>query len=269
MFLYLHDRIYTKNIGNMKNYFLLILNITVILSSISVNMMANNHKTDTQGAVVSFNNKGKTIYLIFTADSAFEGAETILKTLHKNNATASFFLTGNCLRINEHKKTIEEIIHEGHYLGGHSDKHILYAPWDNRDQLLVTPDSLQADFIQNMDELSKFGINTPKLKYYVPPFEWYNAATVKLIEGLGQITINYTPGTRTAADYTTPDMKNYKSSQELINLLYAFEEQNSLSGAIILIHPGTHNDRTDKLYNRLDEIIKHLKNKGYSFEKLP
>ena len=73
---------------------------------------------------------------------------------------------------------------------------------------------------------------------------------------------------RTAADYTTPDMKNYMSSQKIIDHLYEFEKQNSLNGSIILIHPGTHASRTDKLYLRLDEIIKTLKKKGYSFGRL-
>jgi hypothetical protein len=54
----------------------------------------------------------------------------------------------------------------------------------------------------------------------------------------------------------------------LIDQLYAFEKENTLNGGIILIHPGTHAERTDKLYLRLDEIIKTLKKKGYSFERL-
>jgi peptidoglycan/xylan/chitin deacetylase (PgdA/CDA1 family) len=91
---------------------------------------------------------------------------------------------------------------------------------------------------------------------------------VRLIESFGQTVINFTPGLRTAADYTTPDMPNYKSSQELIDQLFAFERENGLNGAIILIHPGTQDERTDKLYLRLDEIIKQLKKQGYSFERL-
>lgn len=167
----------------------------------------------------------------------------------------------------EHEPIIKQIIKKGHYVGAHSDKHILYAPWDNRQQSLVTPDSLVTDLQRNMDELSRFGIDADQVHYYLPPSEWYNAENVKIIESQGQQVINFTPGVRTAADYTTPDMKNYKSSQELIDLLYAFEAESGLNGAIILIHPGTQPERTDKLYLRLDEIIKYLKSKGYSFER--
>ena len=118
-----------------------------------------------------------------------------------------------------------------------------------------------------MSELARVGVDTSKVNYFLPPSEWYNTENVKLIELEGQKVINFTPGIRTAADYTTPDMKNYKSSQELIDLLYAFEKEQGLNGAVILIHPGTHKDRKDKLYLRLDEIIRNLKSKGYSFDR--
>lgn len=92
----------------------------------------------------------------------------------------------------------------------------------------------------------------------MPPYEWYNKENVSLIESQNQITINFTSGLRTAADYTTPDMKNYMSSQRMTDQLFAYEKANTLDGAIILIHPGTHPDRKDKLYLRLNEIIKGL-----------
>ncbi|KAA6326502.1 Xyloglucan-specific Endo-beta-1 4-glucanase BoGH9A [termite gut metagenome] len=179
-----------------------------------------NYTYDDQGAIVRLGANQKVIHLIFSADSAFEGAPVILKTLDKYKATASFFLTGNCLRMSEHKDIIKKIISKGHYVGGHSDKHLLYAPWDKRNELLVGIDSLTADFRQNMSELNKFGINVDKLGYYLPPYEWYNKASVRTVENLGQSTINYTPGINFAADYTTPDMDNYQSSQELIDSLY-------------------------------------------------
>lgn len=170
----------------------------------------------------------------------------------------------------EHEAVIKEIIKKGHYIGGHSDKHILYAGWGaERENTRVSADSLINDFRRNMAELEKFGVDISNVDYYLPPSEWYNRETVRLIETQGQVSVNFTSGLRTAADYTTPDMKNYMSSQQLIDLLFVFEEENGLNGgAIILIHPGTHYKRTDKLYLRLDEIIKQLKKKGYTFNRL-
>jgi peptidoglycan/xylan/chitin deacetylase (PgdA/CDA1 family) len=62
-------------------------------------------------------------------------------------------------------------------------------------------------------------------------------------------------------------MKNYKSSEDLKTRLFDFEKEKTLNGAIMLIHLGTEDSRTDKLYHSLEEIIKSLKQKGYQFVK--
>ncbi len=220
---------------------------------------------DDFGAIIRKNTARKSVYLVFPADLNFEGVPVILQALRKHKIKASFFLTGNCLRAEANYQSIREIIGDGHFVGGHSDKHIQYAEWKNRSKSLVTPDSLLSDFRENMKELSRWNIEISKIKSYLPPFEWYNAESVKLIGTQGQSVVNYTPGIPTAADYTTPDMPNYRTSQELIDRLFDFEAKEGLNGAIILIHPGTVPERTDKLYLRLDEIIRKLQKKGYTF----
>lgn len=170
------------------------------------------------------------------------------------------------MRDRKWNKIIKRIIKENHFLGGHSDNHLQYAAWRTRESL-VTTDSLLQDLQRNMDELEKWGVSKEDANYYLPPYEFYNAQNIKDIETFGLEAINYTPGVRTAADYTTPDMSNYKSSGELIDSLFEFEQTEGLVGAIILIHPGTVPERTDKLYYRLGEIIEYLKLKGYIFTR--
>jgi len=63
-------------------------------------------------------------------------------------------------------------------------------------------------------------------------------------------------------------MKSYTKSDEIINKLFNFERENNLNGALILIHPGVSEEREDKLYDRLNEIIERLTGAGYSFERL-
>lgn len=224
--------------------------------------------TDSYGAVVKRVGVGKTIYFLFSADSLFDGADTILKVLNKHDIKGSFFLTGNCLRMSEHKETIKRVISAGHYVGGHSDCHILYADWDENRTNLVSDDSLQRDLIDNYVELAKFGIKKTDAPYYLPPYEWYNVNNVKAIREWGLVPINFTTGLFTSDDYTTPDMPNYKSSQELMEILMEYESKHSLDGTFVLIHPGTSPGRVDKFYNRLDEIITTLVSKGYTFDKL-
>lgn len=222
---------------------------------------------DSHGAVVRVNPSKKIVHLIFSADSMFQGGEHILSVLAKHKIKGSFFLTGNFLRLKEKESTIKRIIKEGHFVGAHSDRHILYANWEKR-QSIVSKDSLVNDLIDNYEELRKFGVSAEQANWYLPPYEWYNSESVDAIFGLGLTSINYTPGTATPADYTEPGMKSYKGSQELIDKLFAFEKSKGLNGSLILIHPGVSDKRTDKLYNRLDEIIKRLKRLGYTFEKL-
>lgn len=223
---------------------------------------------DKWGAAVRINPNEKNIYLVFTADSMFQGGAKVLSTLKKEKIKGSFFLTGNFLRMPEHEAITKDIIKAGHYIGGHSDKHLLYAEWTNRDSLIVSNNQLQKDIIDNAKELEKFGIYKENSLWFIPPYEYYNNESVNLTENLGYKVLNYTPGTATPADYTIPSMSSYQSSQQLIDKLYNFENARGLNGAIILIHPGVQDSRTDKLYNRLGEIIVTLKKKGYKFKSL-
>jgi endoglucanase len=226
--------------------------------------------TDPFGALIRKNVTRKEIYLIFSADEYGEGLDHILNVLSENKAKASFFLTGNFIREKKYSDILNRIIKDGHFIGPHSDKHLLYAPWEKRDSLLVTRDMFQSDLKFNYRELEKRKVPVNDSRYFLAPYEWYNSAIASWTADMGVNLINFTPGTGTNADYTTPDMKNYVSSEKLIARLKNFEssEKDGLNGAFVLIHPGTHPDRTDKLYNRLDEIIKYFYSKGYSFNKL-
>ncbi|MCL2728103.1 MAG: glycoside hydrolase family 9 protein, partial [Bacteroidales bacterium] len=222
---------------------------------------------DRYGAVVRRDPSKKEISLIFSADTQFEGGNKVLDVLKKHNTLGSFFLTGDCLRMVEHKALIERIIKEGHYVGPHSDKHLLYAPWENRQKTLVGGDSLRNDIMRNVKELEKFGVSADKQLWYLPPYEYYNDETVKVSATLGLRVMNLTPGSLTNADYTTPEMRNYRSSQTLFDHVLDMDEKNRLNGAILLIHPGTSDRRPDKFYDRLDELMTELKKRGYSFKR--
>ncbi|MFV0268500.1 MAG: hypothetical protein ACK5HT_15340, partial [Draconibacterium sp.] len=106
--------------------------------------------------------------------------------------------------------------------------------------------------------------------YFLPPFEWYNQSITDWTSQLGLSLVNFTPGIRTNADYTTLDMKNYRSSDWILNDLKEKEKNQPgmLKGSMILIHLGTSEKRTDKLYNRLEELIDFLESKNYQLKRL-
>ena len=62
-------------------------------------------------------------------------------------------------------------------------------------------------------------------------------------------------------------MKNYYSSQTIINRIKKYDDTHpdGLNGHFLMIHLGTSELRTDKLYNRLGEIIDMLQDRGYRF----
>lgn len=224
------------------------------------------NEEDEFGAIVRRNDTTNEVRLIFSIDSKYDGLKYILDVLKKNNIKGSFFLTGNALRKKELFPLIKRIINEYHYLGGHSDGHILYADWKTR-KTLVHKDSLLLDLEKNRLELEKWGISKNTSKYFLPPYEWYNEENLQHIKSFGWIPINFTRGIRTAADYTTPNMESFVSSERLIEQLYEFEKDKGLNGSIILIHPGTDDSRKDKLYDHLNEIIRELNKRGYIFCK--
>ncbi len=225
---------------------------------------------DSHGALIRMGTDEKSIYLLFSADEFGEGFDYLMDVLDAKNIKASFFLTGNFLRNKKFTPVTRRIITEGHYVGPHSDAHLLYVPWNNRDTILVTKEQFNDDLRRNVAELRKAGLKKQEPQYFLAPYEWYNTAISRWTGEMGMTLINLTPGTGTNADYTTPDMPNYRSSDILVEQLASFEKSapGGLNGALVLIHPGTDPARTDKLYLRLGEIIDYYNDKGYTFKRL-
>ena len=209
--------------------------------------------------------------MVFTGDEFADGGETIRKTLKDNNVKASFFLTGNFYRNPEFKALINSLKKDGHYLGPHSDKHLLYCDWSNRDSLLVTKNEFDQDLKSNYDELSRFGISKSDAPYFLPPYEWYNKTIADWTNESGLTLVNFTSGTRSNADYTWPELgKSYKTSDEIFKSIIDYNESKpkGLNGFILLLHIGTDPRRKDKFYLLLPKLIEYLKHNGYELNKI-
>ena len=208
----------------------------------------------------------KHIDFVFTAADKADGAERIISTLRKYNIKGGFFFTGEFFEM--YPDVVRRLVAEGHYVGSHSYGHLLYAPWGDRDSLLVTRQEFNEDIFKSYKVLREFGITDAP--YFIPPYEHYNATISSWARQLGLQVINYTPGTLTNGDYTTPEMKRYFSSKEILSKIWEYErtDPNGLSGHIMLIHFGTDPARTDKFYDKLPGLIRELRRKGYSFTPL-
>jgi len=206
--------------------------------------------------------------LVFTGHEFAEGGNFIANTLQQQNIKASFFFTGKFYENPDFKRTISLLIRNENYLGPHSFQHLLYCDWNKRDSLFVTREDFFNDLLSNLDIMHSKGINAFKIKYFLPPYEWYNDSISAWTKDLGLQLINYTPGTLSHADYTTSKDKNYRSSETIYNSIINYEriKPAGLNGFILLMHIGAGPDRTDKFYTRLPEIINYLKQKGYQFQ---
>ena len=176
-------------------------------------------------------------------------------------------MTGRFYRNPAFKEIVQRLRKDGHYLGAHSHEHLLYCDWTNRDSLLVTKEEFLNDLQQNYNEMKKAGIRKENSRFFIPPYEWYNDSISAWASEFGVHLINYTPGTKSTADYTYPDLKNYRGSDEIYKSVIEHEQKNvsGLNGFILLLHIGTDPKRTDKFYKKLPQLVKYLKAKGYRF----
>lgn len=222
---------------------------------------------EAEGAWIRSDTSSKTIYLCFTAHEFMEGLPFVMQTLQEQQIAASFFLTGDFVRT--HPALTKQLYADGHYVGAHSDKHLLYCDWSRRDSLLVPLPAIRKDLTNNIRALQKTGIPKKESRFFMPPYEWYNKTISEDITQMGYYLVNFTPGTSSNADYTTPDMKNYLSSDSIMSRILRYEQthRNGLNGFHLLIHVGTDPKRTDKFYHRLPELLKTLKEKGYQFDR--
>jgi endoglucanase len=146
----------------------------------------------------------------------------------------------------------------------------LYCDWNKRDSLLVTKDEFTNDLDANYRVMLNFHINKNEAKYFLPPYEWYNDSIAAWTRKEGLQLINYTSGTLSHADYTTEDLKNYRSSNQIMESIIVYESSHlaGLNGFILLMHIGAGPGRTDKFYSRLPELIKALKEKKYQLVRI-
>lgn len=216
------------------------------------------------GAIIKGDPTKKRICLVFTADDKADGANTIISTLKKDKVKGGFFFTGKFYEM--YPDIVRQLVADGHYVGSHSYGHLLYAPWEKRDSMLVSKQQFVDDMLKSYNTMASFGISKEKAPYFIPPYEYYNSKVNGWAHEMGLQIINFTPGTGTNADYTTPDMgERYKSSAQLYKRLLNFERQHTLNGHFLMIHFGTHPSRTDKFYTMLPKIIKTLQHRGYTF----
>ena len=222
--------------------------------------------TDPFGAVIRGDTSRKVMRLVFTGHEFAEGGQYIRRTLKIAGIKAAFFFTGDFCR--RHRQLVRQLKKDGHYIGAHSDKHLLYCDWGKRDSLLIGKSEFLDDLRRNYAELERMGISKAGARWFMPPYEWYNDSIAAWSRQAGLVLCNFSPGTWSNADYTTDDMKNYRSSDQIYRSILDREQKdpNGLNGFFLLLHIGAGPGRPDKFFLRLKALIGELEGRGYTFE---
>jgi peptidoglycan/xylan/chitin deacetylase (PgdA/CDA1 family)/HEAT repeat protein len=209
----------------------------------------------------------KKIALLFAGHEYAEGGETIFNELARHKAQASFFITGDFLRRRDFNPLARRLYREGHYLGPHSDKHLLYCSAAEPAHTLVTRDQFNDDLRVNLSAVQSIGDSGPFPSYFLPPHERYNLEIAEWAAHYFYTTIGYTPGTRSTADCTREADPDFVSSQAIFDSIVAREQEDphGLNGFLLLFHLGSGPARTDKFHARFGELLDYLTGKGYQF----
>lgn len=230
-------------------------------------------RKDKNGVVSRVNVNEKKVYLVFTAHYSsddkghfenFDGVVPVLNTLKAKGVKGSFFPTGECFRQPRYKAPIKRIIREGHYLSGHSDKHLLLCEGGVS---LVSSDSLVRDIRGMEAELERFGLNKDRFRWMIPPYETCDEASAYVLKGLGYKLVKPTSGLVTGLDWAAEGETAYRSAGSLVQNIWDFDDKYGLNGAVILVHAMNYPGRAkeDRVYSHLGEIIDGLRARGYSF----
>jgi peptidoglycan/xylan/chitin deacetylase (PgdA/CDA1 family) len=224
---------------------------------------------DAYGAIIRGDINHKRLSLIFTGDEFGESAAPILDLLRSQRLKGSFFITGNFLRRGEFKPLVRRMVHEGHYVGPHSDTHALYCDWDDRQQSLVTEAFFTADLKKNIAALRAVGAFRPgEPAYFVPPYEWYNRQHVQWSRKAGVALVSFTPGSGSNRDYLREEEPRFVSSRQILSDILAYERKdpNGLNGFLLLLHLGS--GRRDPFHTQLPTLIDDLAQRGYEVVRI-
>jgi endoglucanase len=224
---------------------------------------------DDFGAIVRGDVTQKRLALVFTGDEYADGGGPILDALRERRLHGSFFLTGRFLRTPEFKPLVKRMVAEGHYVGPHSDGHLLYCAWANRKQSFVSQPEFSADLRKNLAALQAVdAARAGSPKFFVPPYEWYNADQVQWSRELGLTLVNFTPGSGSNRDYAKEGDRKFVPSRRIYDDIFAYERKDAhgLNGFLLLLHLGS--GRKDPFHPLVGPLCDELLKRGYQIVRV-
>jgi peptidoglycan/xylan/chitin deacetylase (PgdA/CDA1 family) len=224
---------------------------------------------DAYGGIVRGDLSAKKLSLVFTGDEFGESLKPILESLNQRKIKGAFFVTGNFIAQPELAGQLKGAVKDGHYVGPHSNKHPLYASWDDRSKSLVSQADFTTDLRQNIAELRMLGaLSGSAAVYFIPPYEQFNRDQVEWCKPLNVTLFNFTPGSGSNRDYMREDDPHFPSSQKIYDDILAYETKDpyGLNGYVLLLHIGS--GRKDPFHTKLGALCDELGKRGYEFVRI-
>lgn len=221
------------------------------------------------GGIIRADPSRKELALIFTGGSYGEGTGPILDALAERHIRAAFFVTGEYLAAEAHRALLRRMIDEGHYVGPHSDAHLLYCDWEDRGHTLVTEEQFRSDLEKNIADLRQFGaLPDGQTIWFIPPYEWFNADQVRWSRDLGVRLFNFTPGSGSNRDWIPEGERGFVSSADILRGILEYEQKDphGLNGFLLLLHLGS--QRQDKMHLQVGPLLDELTRRGYGFVRV-
>ncbi len=204
------------------------------------------------------------ISLTFDAGSLDKGAAEILQILRDKNIKTTMFITGQF--IERYPDLVLQILADGHEIGNHTYNHPHLTTYDStrrHDTLpTVTREFLQRQLLKT-DSLFT-ALTGEKMKpYWRAPFGEFNPEILGWAGVIGIMHVCWTNGFDTRDWIASPETPGYQSPSEVHEkILSKDDKNNSLSGAIVLMHLGTERQKAP-MYDMLPILIDDLQNRGY------
>jgi peptidoglycan/xylan/chitin deacetylase (PgdA/CDA1 family) len=269
MLLTFHHQAKLSTIACMRKTFLSICAAVIAAHVLAVSVRGEGLVRDSYGGIIRGDVSAKKLSLVFTGDEFGESLAPVLKALDERKIPGSFFVTGNFIAQAELAALLKQAAKDGHYVGPHSNKHPLYAPWDDRAKSLVSESEFSADLQQNIEGLRTLGaLGWAGTVFFIPPYEQFNRDQVEWCKPLGVTLFNFTPGSGSNRDYMREDDPHFPTSQRILEDILAYEKKDphGLNGFILLLHLGS--GRKDPFHTKLGPLCDELGKRGYEFVRI-
>lgn len=168
-------------------------------------------------------------------DGPDKNTNEILKLLKSHNARATFFCIGN--KVAPHAANLKKMVDNGHLIGNHSFEHRSFFP-------VLRAKRMAKEIMETNERIE--AITGQKPNFFRPPFGVTNPRVARTINKTGMSLVGWS-----IRSYDTVSVAKERILKRIVRRV--------APGKIILLHDTS----TDILW-LLDELLKHLKNEGYS-----